>query len=259
MPTKKSLKQKIKAILPSQLIDSLHTLKYRKISNASIYQNILKNMHGIEIGGPSLWFKTYLPIYQTISSLDCVNFSNTTMWEGSIEEGNSFVFYKNKTGKQIVADAVSLANINDCSYDFLISSNCLEHIANPLKAVEEWKRVIKPGGYLLLLLPRKESNFDHNRTVTSFEHFLEDYRNSISENDLTHLSEILELHDLSRDPSAGSFEQFKARSLQNFSNRGLHHHIFDLDLIKLIFQHFDIELVQADENSTDYFALGKLK
>ncbi len=54
-----------------------------------------------------------------------------------------------------------------------------------------------------------------------------DWQNKTTEDDLFHLPEILERHDLSRDPLAGSLEQFRARSLDNFNNRCLHHHVFD--------------------------------
>lgn len=34
--------------------------------------------------------------------------------------------------------------------------------------------VFKPGGSLIAVLPRKETNFDHRRSVTAFGHLLED-------------------------------------------------------------------------------------
>lgn len=41
------------------------------------------------------------------------------------------------------------------SMDFVFSSHLLEHIEEPGKALKEWWRVIKPGGYLVLYLPHK--------------------------------------------------------------------------------------------------------
>jgi hypothetical protein len=55
---------------------------------------------------------------------------------------------------------------------------------------------------------------------------LEDYECDTQEDDLTHLPEILQLHDLSMDPPAGTAEEFRQRSLNNFENRCLHHHVF---------------------------------
>ena len=129
-------------------------------------------------------------------------------------------------------------------YDFLISSHCLEHCANALKTINEWLRVIKKGGAILLVLPDKNFTFDHNRGVTTFNHLLEDFNNNIDETDLTHLPEILKKHDLSMDLAAGSIEQFKNRSLDNFSNRCLHHHVFDFELLEQIFEYNNIEIIE---------------
>ena len=246
-------------ITPNLIIETIWFLKHRKhrLPSSAVYKNIIKEKSGIEIGGPSTTtFTNILPIYQVISNLDCVNFSSKTLWEASLHEGKLFNYYKNKSGKQFISDATDLKNIKSDSYDFVLSSNCLEHIANPLKALEEWTRVVYPNGYIILVLPNKNSNFDHKRTVTSYEHILEDYKSDISEHDLSHLNEILELHDLSRDLPAGNYENFKDRCMNNFVTRGLHHHVFDLPLIKTMFSNLNIELIHMDETETDYFAVG---
>ena len=48
--------------------------------------------------------------------------------------------------------------------------------------------------------------------------FINDFENKVQENDLTHVEEVLELHDLSRDPQAGTKEAFKIRCQKNFEN-----------------------------------------
>ena len=94
--------------------------------------------------------------------------------------------------------------------------------------------------------------------LTSFEHMLQDYEKGTTEKDLTHLPEILELHDLSLDPMAGDYENFKKRSLDNFLNRGLHHHVFDVTVIRMMLDFFKIELIQADVTLSDYIVIGKV-
>ncbi len=103
----------------------------------------------------------------------------------------------------------------------------LEHSANPLKALREWMRVVRPGGALLLVLPHKEGTFDHRRPTTALDHLEADLANGTTEDDLTHLPEVLQLHDLARDPLAGSRESFERRSRSNATNRGMHQHVFD--------------------------------
>ena len=230
---------------PKSAVDLFFILKYARwrLPLRQKYQSFVENKHGIEIGGPSTLFKTVLPLYQFVRGLEGVNFSTDTVWEGRIKAGETFNYYDNKSGHQFIADATDLSEIATAQYDFLLSSNCLEHVANPIKALAEWKRVMKPGGGLILVLPNKESNFDHRRPVTKFEHLWDDFTHDVGEDDLTHLDEILALHDLSMDPPAGDLNHFRERSLKNFQNRTLHHHVFDLQLIEETLDHVGFEIL----------------
>jgi SAM-dependent methyltransferase len=256
-----SFKQTVRKSLPKPFLEALIWLRHigKKLPDHKLYASHVTQKTGIEIGGPSTVFRTVLPLYQTVRDLDGVNFANETIWEGKLVCGRSFNYLGSKQGQQFISDATDLSQIKSDSYDFLLSSNCLEHVANPLKALLEWKRVIKPGGALILALPNKTSNFDHNRPTTSFEHILEDLAGDTAENDLTHLDEILALHDLSMDPPAGDIENFRKRSLDNFSNRTLHHHVFDIGLIKSMLGHLGLQIVHTAETRTDFFALAQKK
>lgn len=250
---------KIRSLLPVRLFEFLSSVRgacLRKVPNAGVYLSHIKNKNGIEIGGPSSLFKYRLPVYNNLQNLDGVNFSGATVWEGSIKEGKTYNFFKNKTGTQFISDGTELSQIGDGAYEFLLSSNCLEHIANPLKALHEWHRILKNKGVIILVLPNKASNFDHSRPVTSFQHILDDYHNCTTEYDLTHFDEIMELHDLSRDPPAGNLENFRNRSLDNFNNRTLHHHVFDLELMSSLLRYVGFECLHQQETRTDFFCLA---
>lgn len=222
----------------------------------AINKSYFENKSGIEIGGPSAIFSSLLPIYPIVRNLDGCNFSAHTIWEGNITEGNSYQYYGDKKGTQYICGADDLSGIASETYDFLLSSHCLEHCANALKTVEEWLRVIKKGGALLLVLPDQLYTFDHKRRITTFEHLLCDAKNNIDETDLTHLDEILSLHDLSMDLPSGSMEQFKARSLDNYNNRCLHHHVFDFALLREIFQHFNLKVMGTSFAQCQQIILG---
>lgn len=217
--------------------------KINSIKKKNLYLKNFKGKKGIEIGGPSVIFSKEIPIYQVINSLDGCNFSNYTIWEGNISESDEYNYYNDKKGYQYICEASNLQAIPNENYDFLIASHCLEHCANALKTVKEWLRVLKKGGAIMLILPDKKYTFDHNRPITTFEHFVDDFKNNIDERDLTHLTEILELHDLSMDLPAGTIDYFKNRSLNNFKNRCLHHHIFDFNLLQSVFAHFDVKVI----------------
>jgi hypothetical protein len=183
---------------------------------------------GLEIGGPSVVFEggvRPLPIYPRVGSLDNCDFSRDTTWSLHQE---SYTFSPEKPpGKSIFRDASDLSSIASHTYDFILSSHNLEHFANPVKALQEWKRVTRPGGGLILVLPNYSKTFDHRRTPTSVDHMFDDFERGTQEDDLSHLAEILDKHDLSLDPGGGSPEEFRRRSLDNFNNRCLHHHVFD--------------------------------
>jgi SAM-dependent methyltransferase len=138
-------------------------------------------------------------------------------------------------GRSLIHEATELASVVDGEYDAVLASHALEHVADPIRALLEWRRVVRAGGRLLLVVPDRARTFDHRRPVTSLAHLIEDARRGAAEDDLTHLPEILELHDLGRDPPAGSFEAFERRSRENAVHGGLHHHVFELEsLVELV-------------------------
>ncbi|MDO8754396.1 MAG: hypothetical protein Q7J80_10920, partial [Anaerolineales bacterium] len=69
----------------------------------------------------------------------------------------------------------------------------------------------------------------------------------MTESDLTHLPDILALHDLKRDPEAGDIAAFKARSMLNIDNRCLHHHVFDTRLAVSLVEHVGLKVLAVEE------------
>lgn len=177
------------------------------------------------------------PVYVLAQSIDNCNFATNTTWSQG-EAGRTFRYLPDREpGLQYIHDATHLASIRDRSYDFLLASHILEHVANPLLALEEFHRVLKPGGSVLVLVPNQKYTFDHRRPVTDFAHLKADHAANTDEDDLTHLDEILALHDLEMDAPAGSPEEFRARCLRNRENRCMHHHVFDLDVLEQSLRH----------------------
>ena len=253
------LKKNLKNILPapiSEFLMHINDLRRPKLSNYKNYIKYTDYKSGIEIGGPSKLFRSTLPIYQNVERVDGVNFSNSTVWEGNIKAGENYNYFSNRFGTQFISDGTDLSHIADNKYDFLLSSNCLEHIANPLKALLEWKRVLSNGSALILVLPNQKNNFDHKRPVTTFQQLIKKLKNNTLENDLSSLDEILELHDLSKDPQAGNFDNFKKRSLDNFNNRTLHHHVFDLKLMQEMFDFLEMNVILKNDTNKDFIILA---
>jgi len=230
-----------------------------KIGNYKEIQALFSGGIGVEVGGPSDCFNSdnILPIYPVMYYLDNVNFSADTIWSKSPSDEVTFKCNENRFDHQYICDAVDLNLLPSEKYDFLISCNNLEHIANPLKAIDEWLRVIKPKALIFLVLPNQKVNFDHARNVATLAHLIDDYECNTPESDLGHLEEILRLHDLSLDPLAGTLDQFRERSMDNHENRALHHHVFDMVLLRQIFDHVNVKTLWTHTSMSDHFIIGR--
>lgn len=218
----------------------------------SLLESITLNKLGVEIGGPST--NSGEIIYINAKIVDNIIFSKNTIWSNHTDEYN---YYQNKKGKLIVNDATNINGIENGSYDFCFASHCLEHIANPIKALKEWIRIINNDGYIILILPEKSCCFDHKREISKFSTLLKQYENDVGEDDLSTLPEILRKHDLSLDGGAGDFENFTKRSLDNFTNRCLHHYVYSPELLKEICNYLNCEFIYTITNGLDIWFIMK--
>lgn len=76
---------------------------------------------------------------------------------------------------EVLCPADDLHPFPAASQDFLVGSHLLEHTENPLAALIEWHRVLRPGGKLYLGLPDMRGTFDRHRTRTTLEHLIGDF------------------------------------------------------------------------------------
>ena len=53
-------------------------------------------------------------------------------------------------------DAQIMEGVGDETYDFVHSSHCLEHMRDPAVAIENWVRILKPVGFLVVTVPEWE-------------------------------------------------------------------------------------------------------
>ena len=53
-------------------------------------------------------------------------------------------------------DAQYLKGIDDCQFDYVYSSHTLEHVDNAAITLQNWWRILKPGGFLILYIPHRD-------------------------------------------------------------------------------------------------------
>ena len=111
----------------------------------------LENLHGIEIGAST---QNSFRLKRAIN----VDFSD--------EQGG---LWQSSACEPAVVNIVALGDdlpFKDNTLDYVLSSHVIEHFFDPVKALREWHRVIKPGGYIFIIAPHKERTFDKPREVT---------------------------------------------------------------------------------------------
>ncbi len=131
-----------------------------KFKESALAHRLLDGLEGIEIGGSA-----HNPFGLKTRNVDFT------------AEITSFKQEEIKLcGEALPVDIVSPGDrlpLADNSVDFVISSHVIEHFPDPIKALREWHRVVKPGGYLYIVAPHKERTFDKDRPRTTLAELIE--------------------------------------------------------------------------------------
>ena len=149
----------------------------------------------------------------------------------------------------IIDDGETLASIAGNSQDFVIGNHLVEHCQNPIAAIYNWLRVLRPGGVLYLSVPDKRFSFDRDRPITALEHLVRDYEESPAWSRMEHFREWAQY--VARVPEDKI--EAKARKLLE-SDYSIHYHVWTaLEFLQLIIHcravvrmGFELELVQQN-------------
>lgn len=87
-------------------------------------------------------------------------------------------------------DVAGLGSIGDESFDVVIASHIIEHLANPFAALAEFRRVLRPEGRLVLIVPDRSRTFDAVRQPTTADHVLREFREGVTEVSDSHIREF---------------------------------------------------------------------
>ncbi|RNC65999.1 MAG: methyltransferase domain-containing protein [Desulfuromonadales bacterium] len=81
-------------------------------------------------------------------------------------------------GTALAVDVVAPGDdipLPDGSQDFVVSSHVLEHFPDPVKALLEWDRLLRPGGIIFAIVPHKERTMDRDQPRTTLTHMVDDF------------------------------------------------------------------------------------
>jgi SAM-dependent methyltransferase len=131
------------------------------------------------------------------------------------------------------------------SLDYIASSHLLEHLPNPIAALDNWYRALKPGGLIYLVVPDRRFTFDHLRARTPLQHLIEDFEHGTTAVDGTHIDEFSDRVDMARFMPGTPEEEWPAlRESQRASQKAavsaglpinIHFHVFEKeDVLSLL-------------------------
>jgi len=78
----------------------------------------------------------------------CRGFDVTGVTSNSLEKDECL-----RRGMKVLEEDFHFLSAPDAGFDLVVSTHSLEHSISPLFALWEWKRVLRPGGYMLITLP----------------------------------------------------------------------------------------------------------
>ena len=115
----------------------------------------------------------------------------------------------------------------DRSFDFVIASHVVEHLANPLASIGEFVRVVRPGGIVYLVVPHKDYCFDRDRPTTPVQHLTAEYFAGVIDISFEHCLDHVfgHLDPAQISPEAGRAAAAQATEL-HASQRDFHVHTF---------------------------------
>jgi SAM-dependent methyltransferase len=158
-------------------------------------------------------------------------------------------------------DTGGLGAFAEGQFDFVVCNHVIEHVANPVRLVDDLMRITRPGGHVVITAPDKRFTFDHERPLTPFEHLWEDFQNGVTENTDAHYWEFIRHvvpHVLAESVENQRFHLARCRE------RKEHAHVWDSDS----FSNFLLEALSrlrrkaklvysshGDENRLEYFSV----
>lgn len=131
----------------------------------------------------------------------------------------------------IIADGERLESILDSTEDFVIANHFIEHCQDPIGALRNMFRVLKPGGVLYLAIPDKRNSFDADRPVTTLEHVMRDYQEGPAWSRREHFEQWTRLVNKVQDN-----EEAQREIAQNMSiDYSIHYHVWtQAEMLELI-------------------------
>jgi SAM-dependent methyltransferase len=85
-----------------------------------------------------------------------------------------------------------LSELGPYEFDFFVANDVIEHLANPVRFLENLHNVMKPGAVLFLSVPDRDYTFDRTRDLTPAEHLWKEHERNVTRVSAPHLRDFIE-------------------------------------------------------------------
>ena len=189
-----------------------------KFQESALAHQLLDHLTGIEIGGAA---------HNPFNLPNCKNVDFTDDPETVFKQAE-FKLCGEKMPVDYVAEGDHLP-FPDESFDYVISSHVWEHFPDPIKAMKEWLRVVKPGGYVYTIVPTADALPEEDRPPHTLQHLLDRHSGKIQPEDIY----------------MGNYQNSTVTGLP-LHERG-HWTVFDMNLIGNLCAHFNWKIVAKQD------------
>ena len=146
-----------------------------------------------------------------------------------------------------VENGFELPSIGGATQAFVIACHVLEHASNPIQTLENWRRVLRPGGILFVIVPIADLCFDRGRPLTTAAHMVEDYETfrregdaALSERNLPHYLEwaMVSTPKITGCPVPSQVEAEKRAKEMAERREEIHFHTFSVESFRELLRLF---------------------
>jgi len=143
-----------------------------KFQDSKLAHKYLDTLWGVEIGGSA---------HNPFNLPHCLNVDYTN--EHTVFSKGSEILCNEIMKVDIIANGDELP-FKDETFDYVISSHVIEHFFDPVKAIKEWMRVIKKGGYVFIIAPTKDGLETEHRPCTKLEEIVARHEGKMTKDDV---------------------------------------------------------------------------
>ena len=198
-----------------------------KFKESELAHLLLDGLRGIEIGGSA-----HNPFGLNTLNVDYCDRLDTPFKQAEIS----------LCGEALKVDIVAYGDdlpFKDKTFDFVISSHTIEHIFDPIKAMKEWIRVVKPGGIIFTIAPITSFVPGETRPTTTIEELIDRHNGVIKEDEI-----IQRIADKNHDDNILGSEIVNGIL---YDTKHGHWTVFDTDLFSEMCAYLGVKIIAAQE------------